>query len=73
MNDRLDISEIFLKGPYNSNKKKKKKKKSGERIVAHGPLVKVTFSFLCSFGVFFFFFCYFFCVCVCVCVFFFPN
>ena len=27
MNDRLDISEIFLKGPKNPNQKKKKKKK----------------------------------------------
>ena len=27
MNDRLDISEIFLKGPLNPNQKKKKKKK----------------------------------------------
>ena len=26
MNDRLDISEIFLKGPLNPNQKKKKKK-----------------------------------------------
>ena len=25
MNDRLDISEIFLKGPLNPNQKKKKK------------------------------------------------
>ena len=27
MNNRLDISEIFLKGPLNPNPKKKKKKK----------------------------------------------
>ena len=27
MNDRIDINEIFLKGPYNPNQKKKKKKK----------------------------------------------
>ena len=34
MNDRLDISEIFLKGPLNPNQEKKKKKKndaSGEK------------------------------------------
>ena len=27
MNDRLDISEVFLKGPENLNQKKKKHKK----------------------------------------------
>ena len=31
MNDRLDISEIFLKGPSNQNQKKKKKKKKKKK------------------------------------------
>ena len=31
MNDRLDISEIFLKGPLNPNQKKKKKKKKKKK------------------------------------------
>ena len=31
MNDRLDISEIFLKGPLNPNKKKNKTKKNKKK------------------------------------------
>ena len=36
MNDRLDISEIFLKGPLNPNQKKKKKKKKKKKSSISG-------------------------------------
>ena len=41
MNDRLDISEIFLKGPLNPNQEKKKKPTKGPKSNSYAPLAPI--------------------------------